>query len=101
MRIVSPPGDRLGTADGQAADLLRRGDIAVQQRRRKVAHRHVVETVARLIVRQQRRCVDVECQEVADGVLVLGPVESPERSGPAGFRLFGGRSGRASQRAWR
>ena len=55
MRIVSPPGDRPGLPDGQAADLLRRGDVAVQERRREVAHRHVVEPVAGLVVRQQRR----------------------------------------------
>ena len=85
MRIVSPPGERPGTADGQPADLLRRGDVAVQERRREVAHRHVVEPVAGLVRRQQRRGVDVERQQVADRVLVLGPVEPAEGVGPAGL----------------
>ena len=92
MRIVSPPGDRPGLPDGQAADLLRRGDVAVQERRREVAHRHVVEPVAGLVARQQRRGIDVERQEVADGVLVFGPVEPPERVGPAGIGFLGGRA---------
>ncbi len=104
---VRPDADRVAAgrparaADGQAADLLRRGDVAVQERRREVAHRHVVEPMARLIVRQQRRCVDVECQEVADGVLVLGPVEPPERVGPAGVGCFGGRAVERRRRARR
>ena len=75
------PGRPASTADGQAADPLRRGDITIQQRRRKIAHRHVVESVAGIIVRQHRRCVDGERQEVTDGVLVLSPIEPPERAG--------------------
>ena len=62
---VRPDADRVAAgrparaADGQPADLLRRGDVAVQERRREVAHRHVVEPVARLVVRAaapRRRC---------------------------------------------
>ena len=61
------------TPDGQAADLLGGRDVAIEQRRREIADRHVVEAVARFVRRQQRRDVDVERQEIADGVLVLGP----------------------------
>ena len=86
---VGPDAERVAAGGsaraphGQAADLLRRGDVAVQERRREVAHRHVVEPAAGLVVRQQRRGVDVEREQVADGVLILGPVEPPEgvRSG--------------------
>ena len=36
-RNVSPLGDRCGAADRQPADLLRRRDVAIQQRRREIA----------------------------------------------------------------
>ena len=77
---MSPPGERLGRADREPADLLRRRDVAVEQRRREVADRHVVEAVAGLVGRQQRRDVDVERQQVADGVLVLGSRQPPDAS---------------------
>ena len=48
-------------ADGQAADLHRRGDVALNQRRRHAQRlRDVVEALARAIGRQQRAHVDVE-----------------------------------------
>ena len=95
---VRPDADRVAAGgparapDGQAADLLRRGDVAVQERRREVAHRHVVESMTGLVGRQHRRGVDVQRQQVADGVLVLGPVEPAERVGPAGIGMRGGRA---------
>ena len=48
-------GRSAGAADRQPADLLRRRDVAIQQRRREIADRHVVEAVAGLVGRQQRR----------------------------------------------
>ena len=68
MRNVSPPGERLGASDREAADLLRGRHVAIQQRRREIADRHVVEAVAGFVGRQQRRGVDVEREQIADGV---------------------------------
>ena len=82
-------------ADRQAADLLRRRDVAVEQRRRQIADRHVVEAVAGLVGRQQRRDVDVEREQIADGVLVFGSGQPPDRGGAAGIRM---RRGRAIER---
>ena len=79
--MVSPPGERLGAADGQPADLLCRRQVSLQQGRREIADRHVVETVARLIARQQRGDVDVEREQVANRILVFGAIEAAERIG--------------------
>jgi hypothetical protein len=95
---VRPDPDRVaarratGASHGQAADLLRRGEVAIQQRGREVAHRHVIEPATGLVVGKKRRRIDVERQEVADGVLVLGAVEPSEGVGPAGLRMLGGRA---------
>ena len=68
---------RLGGADRQPADLLRRGDVAVQQRRGQVAYRDVVEAVTAFIGGQERGGIEVEGQQVSDGVLILGTIETP------------------------
>ena len=60
-------------ADRQAADRLRRRQIALHQRRRDPQHaRDVVEAVAGIVGRQQVGDVHVERQQIADGVLILG-----------------------------
>ena len=79
-----------GTPDRQPADLLRRREVALQQGRREISDRHVVEAVAGLVARQQRGDIDVERQQVADGVLVFGAVEPAERVGAAGIGVGGG-----------
>ena len=82
---------RLRAADRQAADFLRGRDVAVQERRRQVADRDVVEAVTALIGWQERGGVDVERQQVSDGVLILGPIQAAERVRAAGIRSGGGR----------
>jgi hypothetical protein len=72
--------------------LLRGRDVAIQERRRQVADRHVVEAVTAVIGRQERGGVDVEGQQVSDGVLILGPIEAAQRVRTAGIRS-GGRRG--------
>ena len=70
-------------ADGLAADLRGGEQVAFEQPRRDgedVAD--VVEAVPRLVGRQQGLAVDLEGQQVADGVDVLGPVQ-PLQRGPA------------------
>src|SRR5207249_4087408 len=82
---------RLRAAGRQAADFLRRRDVAVQERRRQVAERDVVEAVTAVIGWQKRGGVDVESQEVPDGVLILGPIQAAERVRAARIRSGGGR----------
>ena len=76
-------------SDGHAADLLGRRDVAIEQCRREIADRHVVEAVARFVGRQQRRDVDVERQQIADRVLVLRAGQAPQRGGPPRVRRRG------------
>ena len=81
--------DRLLTRpDSQPANLARGRNVAVEQCGRQVAHGHVVEAVAALVRGQERRRVDIESQQVADGVLVLGAVEAPERLRAARIRIL-------------
>ena len=82
-RTVSRP-------DRKPADLLRRRDITVEQCRGKITYRHVVKTIARFVTWQQRRGVDVQCEKVANRVLVFGSIEPPKRSRSAGVRMIGG-----------
>ena len=88
MRNVSPPGVRPRRADRQPADLLRGGDVAIQKRRRKIADRHIVKAMTRIVLRQQRRRIDVQRQQIANGILVFRPIEPPKRFGPAGIRIL-------------
>jgi len=60
---------------------------ALEQRRREFAHRDVVESVAGLVGWQQRRHVDVDREQVADGIAVLGARESPDRRRASGTRM--------------
>ena len=80
----------LGGADRQPADLLRGGDVSVEQRRGQVADRDVVEAVTAFIGGQERGGVDVEGQQVSDGVLILGTIQTPQRLRAARIRPRGG-----------
>ena len=69
-----------GVADSEAADAPGRRQVALHQRRReREGAREVVEPVAGVVGGQQRLGIDVEGQEVADGVGVLGPVQAVRR----------------------
>ena len=84
MGLVGRGAGRI--ADGHGADLLRGGDVALEQHRRHAQHvGHVVEAEAGVVGRQQRRGVDVERQQIADHVLILDPVQPVQRR-PAGVR---------------
>ena len=73
-------GRDLRAGDGEAADLPRRREIALHQRRRHAQHgRVVVEPVRLFVGRQQRRDVDVEIEQVANGVAVLGSIQPMHR----------------------
>ena len=85
-------------ADGRTTHLLRGGQIPLEQRRRQLAIAHVVEPVARIVFGQQRRDVDVEREDVADGVLILDAAQTPERLGPSRIRTRRGRASSAPSR---
>ena len=72
-----------GDADGQPADFPGGGEVAFEQRGREVADGDVVEAVAGLVGGEQVGDVDVEGEEVADGVLVFGAIEAAEGVGAA------------------
>ncbi len=78
-------------ADRQAADLVGRREIALEQRRRQLQHAgDVVEAVARLVGRQQLGDLDVEVEQIANRVAILGAVQTMERLGAARVRIGGG-----------
>ncbi len=79
-------------ADREPADLLRGRHVALEQRRRQLADRDVVEPVARFVGRQERGNVHVEREQVADGVAVLGTREPADRRGAARIRPHGRRA---------
>ena len=66
-------------ADRDRTDLARGGEIRLQQRRgAALSIGDVVEPERRDVRRQQRRDVDVECEQIADGVGILGAVQSTQ-----------------------
>ena len=74
--------------DGEPADLPGGGDVAVQQRGRKFAHGHVVEAMTRVVLRQQRRRVNVQREQIANHILILSAVEPAESFGASGGRIL-------------
>ena len=78
--------------DRQSADFPRRCKIALHQGRRETAGIHVVKSEAGVVAWQQCRHIDVECQQVANRVLVLRAVEPAKRFGATGVGVGGGRT---------
>ena len=68
-------------ADREPADFLGGGDVAVQQRRGEFADCHVIEAMTGVVFRQQRGGIDVQRQQIADGVLVFSAIEPTEGFG--------------------
>ena len=68
-------------------------DIPLEQR---LVHferaRDIVEAVAAIVGRQQRRDVDVDRQQIADGVAIFGAIQAVERFRAAGIRPCRGRA---------
>jgi len=61
--------------------------VAFEQRRRQFARADVVEAMTDVIFGKERRGVDLEVQQIADGVVILGAVEPAERIGAPGIRM--------------
>ena len=88
-REVGGFGRRLPVADRHPRDARRRRGVRLEQRRRdRQRAGDVVEAVARVVRRQQRRDVDLEVEQVANRVGVLGPIQPVQhhraRAGRAG-----------------
>src|SRR5215510_5930769 len=74
-------------SDGQPADLLCCRQIALEQCWRETRHTDVIETIAGVVLREQRKDIDVECQQVPNGVLVLASIETTKRRRPSGIGI--------------
>ena len=75
-------GRGLPEPHGHAGDLGGGADVGLEQGRRdRQRPRDVVESAARVVGRQQGRGVDLQVEEVADDVGVLGPVQAVEDLG--------------------
>ncbi len=76
-------GRSLRIAHRQAAHFARRRQVRFQQRRRHPQNfRDVVEPVALVVGRQQRRHVHLQPQQIADRVRVLGAIQPMQRRAP-------------------
>ena len=100
LRLVLPHAEhladrrRLRIAERQRADPLGRRQVALEQHRRDAQHVGVVvEPAARIVGRQHRRDVDVEREQIAHGVRVLGAIQA------MGQRTAGIRIARARRRS--
>jgi hypothetical protein len=83
---------QLGVANGQSADSIGGRKISLLEHRREAQDvGNVVEPESGIVGRKQRRRVDVQVEEIANGVGVLGPVEPPQ-DGPSGTGLARGRT---------
>ena len=73
-------GRRNGSSHCQAADFLGCRQVAFEQRRREIDYGHIIEAVTGFIGGQERRDIDFDAQEIADGVLVFRPGQPPDRT---------------------
>jgi len=70
---------RLHVADGERADAIGGREIALEQRRRHAEQIGVVvEAVRGIVGWQQRRNVDVEIEQIANRIRILGAVQPPQ-----------------------
>ena len=84
---VGGHGDGRAAGDGEPADPVGGREVALELQRRHAQHvADVVEAVAGSVGGQQRGHVDVQRQQVAHGVAVLGAVEAVQHRRPAGVR---------------
>ncbi len=84
-------GADLRVPNRQRTDPVCRDQVAFQQEGRYPQRvRDVVESIGRIVRREQRRDVDIEREQIADGVGVFGTIESMEKSRPARMGVRGG-----------
>ena len=80
-------GRTAGPPDRYATDFLRGRDVTVQQRRGEIADCHVVEPVARFVSWKEGSNIDVEREEIPNGVLVFGSSQPADRRRAARIRI--------------
>ena len=85
-----------GIAHREPRDFGRSRQVLLEQRGRDGQHlRDIVETIGRIVGRQQTGCVDVQIQHVIDGVLVFRAIQAmhhgASRIGVRGRRLIDSR----------
>ena len=86
MRIGHPPR----TADRDAADLLGRRHVTLQQHRREIAHRDVVEAVTGFVAGEHVADIDLQSEKIADRIAVFRPVEPAKGRGSPRIRPLRG-----------
>jgi hypothetical protein len=79
-----------GRAHRQTADFLRGGQISLQEHRRQAPDADVVESVARVVAREQRIGVNLQVEEIANSIPVLRAVEAAESIGTSRIWIRGG-----------
>ena len=79
-------------AHGEAAYLLRGGEVAVEQTRRERIDGDVVKAVALLVLRQQSVGIDLHAQQIADGVLIFRTGQPTKRRQASRGRLALGKA---------
>src|SRR5215510_4167700 len=75
------------SSEGQTADLLCSCQISLEKRRRESTGTNVVEPKARIVFGKQRPDIDVNREQITNGVLVFGLAQSPECLCSSGIRI--------------
>ena len=89
--IPGGDGRRGRVPDGEPGDLSRGRHVALEEQRRDAERVGDVVEPVRLVVRRQRVDVDVEPQQIADGVAILGAVHAVQQR-TSGVGIGGGRA---------
>ena len=76
--------------DGEAGDAGGGREVAFEEGGGEFADGDVIETVAGFVFREERRDVEIDGQEVPDGVVVFGAGEAAEGVGTTGVGFGGG-----------
>ena len=91
VAVLRRDGQRRGIADCLERDRARGVDVLIDERRRHLERVRVVVEVALDVVLGEQRCrIDLEREQVADGVRVLAAVQAAQRD-TTGRSLTGGR----------
>ena len=78
-------------ANRQSADLLRRGDVPVQQCWREICHSYIVKAITGLFLWQQCSSINLQREKIPDGVLIFRSVQAPKRFRSPGIWMSKGR----------
>ena len=88
LRQIGPKPNRvtlqrtLRAPHRQPANPLRRRNIPVQQGRRQIPDVDIVKPKPTLISGQHRGSINIQCQQIPNGILIFGPIQPPKRLRP-------------------